>query len=158
MALEIAVNQTLEQVHAALLQFAAQRGYALTRPSRRPDLVHLEAPCPPAEKPLRGVQGRSAAEAAELITTVLQEGLTSGPTPMRVDLSLFWRRGKTILAFESGQGRGQLRLVEELRSFLTAAPATVGTSTVVCPQCGTPVTNTLAKFCGRCGKQIADGE
>ena len=157
MPLEIAVNQTREQVHAAMLQFAAQRGCSLTKLDRTGGM-RLEAPGRAAADLLRGFQAMPASDAASRVSEALERELVTGAAPTRVEIHLFWRRGKTVLAIDAVKEPGQIRLVEELRTFLTAAPPAVGPGLTACPQCGTPVANALARFCGRCGKKIANDE
>jgi len=124
MALEMKLSQEPDRVHAALIQFAARRGYRLSHPA------HLDG------------------------CTIENASL---PTPARVEVRVQARDGATVAALSFGDNPESVQLAYALQRYLADDKAYACECPPICPKCSTPVTNIVAKFCGRCGAQLDEG-
>ncbi len=124
MALEVALEWNRDAVGNAVVQFAARRGYRL-RSSHSGNAWRIET-----------------------------EQSAGGGRPVRVDVTLRWRLGRTILSGRTDGTAQSMQLFGELTSFLSDRRVYDGPPPAHCPQCGTAVANIRASYCGRCGAKL----
>ncbi len=128
MALEVAIEWNRDAVGGAVVQFAARRGYRLV-PARGGNAWRIET------RP---------------------EGAADGGEPARLDVTLHWRLGRTILAGRTDGTSRSMQLFGELTSFLSDRQVYESPPPAHCPQCGDAVSNIRASYCGRCGAKLGE--
>jgi len=128
MALEVALEWNRDAVGNAIVQFAARRGYRL-RPSHSGNAWRVEA-----------------------------EESAGGGRPVRVDVALHWRLGRTILSGRTDGTPRSMQLFGELSSFLSDRRVYDDPPPAHCPRCGVAVANIRACYCGRCGAKLSREE
>jgi hypothetical protein len=79
------------------------------------------------------------------------------PTPARVEVRVRARDGATVASLSFGENPESIQLAYALQRYLADDKAYTCECPPICPKCSTPVTNIVAKYCGRCGAQLDEG-
>ncbi len=148
--LRISVPRSKGEVQEAILQFAARRSHHLLFPwfTYGPRIEMRDGAG--AEAPHR------AERSAGLLAWIFRVVFDQNPAP-RVDLTLTRKMGKTQVNIELGSNQRSVELAYALRAYLSHDRAYRCLCPPVCPVCGTPVSVILARYCGRCGKELLAG-
>jgi len=146
MAIKIPVPRSREDVHAALLQFAARRGYTVSNPWWL-DGIRIED--------MRGQSAVSPSAPPEGFWAWLSSRF-SVALPPRVDIEISRKRSRTILSLSVARTVQSAHLAYALQAYLKDAAVYELPTPVACPNktCAASITNLRALFCGRCGEPL----
>ena len=147
MELDIVVHRNSEEVHQAIIQFAARRSYRLRQPWHIEGLRIEAPPAAISPRPSRGGD-MFGLDLGNL------EFWDSGEKPARIDVIIRRKSGKTRLKIGIGKNPESTKLAYELHSYLLDERSYDAACPPMCARCGTPVRNVLARYCGRCGQKL----
>ncbi len=152
--IEIVIERPRTEVHRAIVQFVAQRSYRMTNPWWTEGL-RIEAP-QWAERRL-GSEGvadpfdgviRSSREKTWWAT------LLDLPQVPRIELDIKRSRGCSVVKVKISDHSDSTKLAAELQAYLLDARAYNVSGLAACTACGASVSNIVARYCGRCGREL----
>lgn len=138
--LDILVQRGRDDVHRAIVQFAARRSYRLSKPWYI-EGIRIEAP----QRPLAGAGNRG-----------FWAALSDAPQVPRIEVELKRRNRKTRLKINVSNHPESTKLAYELHTYLLDDRAYDPECPAVCPGCGAAVVNVIARYCGRCGQKLVE--
>ncbi|MCG8405496.1 MAG: hypothetical protein MI923_09900 [Phycisphaerales bacterium] len=139
---EVTVPRKNNEVHEAMVQFAARRSYRLSKPWWI-EGIRIEAPQIGSHQ-----GGHSPARGG------FWASLFDIPQIPRIEVHLKRRRGRARLKINVSNHPESIQLAYELHSYLLDDRAYDCQCPPICTKCGSPVRNVTARYCGRCGHQL----
>ncbi len=154
--IEIVIDRQRTEVHRAIVAFVAWRSYSMTNPWWI-EGMRIEAP--------QLAEWRLQAEniAARLDHAIQSPhrrtwwaSLLDLPQVPRIELEVKRRRGRSVVKVKISDHPDSTKLAAELQTYLLSDRAYDAEGLSNCPACGAPITNVIARYCGRCGRQLVD--
>ncbi len=151
MGLTVSVNRKKADVREAILQFAARRSYRLSYPWYL-DGARIE------DRRSRDAERRPHSQRRwQSIPERVSQGvwrLLDFDAPPRIEVAVRPRLGRTDVRITLGSHPASVEMAYALRAYLSNNRAYECLCPPMCPTCTAPVANVMARYCGRCGREL----